>query len=352
MYPKFDEVYESLLFEQFDLDAKRREILKPTWYWTGINISLLAMSIALLATNWLIALAIVAIVIWSIVQHERVRKRRNEAYEVHYRMNIVQPTLHTIVARYHHAKVPMTLTYDGEEALYDDVIDCSPLRIYSGHERTGSDFIHGTYRNMYYKGSVVVVHKETEQQLEEKANDPNALVAFEGTLLRVELPMQLNGTHRLIEGLFHATDWQSMLKKQMTTVRYKALQKRDQQLKELPIAQFTDTPFQEQFKLHTDNEQEAERLFSPHVQQSLVDVKKMLKRHRMSMQLTLEARYLYIVLEHNRYIAHERMQLPLDDKQLRTIYTGLTSQLRIVEAFHSVLKQAQKEIILSDDEKR
>lgn len=352
MYPKFDDVYEALLFEQYDLDARRREILKPTWYWTGINVSLLAMSIALLATNWGMSLAIVAIVIWSIVQHERVRKRRNDEYLGHYRTAIVEPTLQTIAARYNALKVPVTLTYDGEASLYNDVIDSSPLGLYLGNERAGSDFISGTYRGMYFKGSSVVMYKETTEQTEGKAADPHTLVAFEGTLLRVELPITCTAKHRLIDGMFRATDWKSALQKQVATVRYKALKKHDRELKELPEATFTDTPFQERFKLHTGEEHEAEKLFPEHVQQQLLEVEKLIKRHEMTLQLSFEAQYMYIVLAHNRYIAHERMQLPLDDKQLYTTYIALVSQLRIVEAFYpAIAKQANVDVAEQKDEK-
>lgn len=342
MYPKFDEVYEALLFEQYDLDSARREILKPTWYWTGINVSLLALSIALLTTNVLIAFVIVAFVIWSIVQHARVRKRRDEAYEMHYRTAIVAPTLHTIATQYNSAHVTLTLSYDGEARVFDEVIDASPLRMYEEHMRSGSDFISGTYEGCYFKGSVVTTYKDTVEEAIETNVDPATLVAFEGTLLRVELPQMVTGTHRLIEGTFSANSWKTAFDKQVSLVQYQALKRKDASLRALPVTDVTDTPFQERFKLHTSDEDEALQLFSERVQTDLLALLPMLKRHGMTMQLLIEGNSLYIVLKGNRYIAEERMQLSLDDYQLRTIYTGLVSQLRIVDACKPMMHPSKK----------
>ncbi|OCS93533.1 DUF3137 domain-containing protein [Caryophanon latum] len=340
MYPKFEEVNDALTFDQYELDDQLREILKPTWYWTGINMSFIALSIALLTTNWLMSLVLVSGVVWSIVQHARVRKRMRTEYEQQYRTLVVKPTLHSFEKAYKEIGIEMTCEYVADGALHDDIIDASPLAMYKGHMRSSDDYISGTYRQLPYKGAVVTLYKDTVEDT--VFADPYMLVAFEGTVLYVELPVACHGTHRIISGVFIATDWKTTIEKQVSLVAYKALLKQDEQLKQLEVTAETDVAFQARFKVHTNDEEELRSFLNEHVQKELLTLFPVLRKHDVSMQLLIKGKALYIVLQRNRYVAEERMHLALDDEQLHSIYAGLMLQLRVIEAFHPAIASMKK----------
>ncbi|MEE1130890.1 MAG: DUF3137 domain-containing protein [Caryophanon sp.] len=336
MYPKFEEVNDALTFDQYELDDQLREILKPTWYWSGINMSFMALSIALLTTNWLMSLVLVGGVVWSIVQHARFRKRMKTHYEAYYREHVVKPTLATVVKEYEQLGVSMTCQYVADETLPDDIIDASPLAMYKGHTRSSCDYIHGVYRDMPYEGALVTLYKDMVEDT--VFADPYTLVAFEGTLLRVELPIDCSGTHRIIPGVFVATSWKTTMEKQVSMVAYKTLLKNDEQLKQLALTNVTDETFQERFKVHTSDEVEVKEVLTEAVQKELLKLLPVLQKHDVSMQLLLKGQAMYVMLQRNRYVAEERIHLALDDVQLHSIYTGLVLQLRVVEMFHKAVK--------------
>lgn len=340
MYPKFEEVNDALTFDQYELDDQLREILKPTWYWTGINMSFMALSIALLTTNLLMSLVLVSGVVWSIVQHARFRKRMKTEYAQQYRALVVKPTLESFEKAYKEIGIDMTCAYVADGALQDDIIDASPLAMYKGHMRSSCDYIHGTYRRLPYKGALVTLYKDTVEDT--VFADPYTLVAFEGTLLRVELPVACRGTHRIIPGVFVATNWKTTIEKQVSLVAYKTLLKNDEQLKQLDVANEMNVTFQERFKVHTSDEAELKELLPEAVQKELLKLLPALAKHDVSMQLLLKGQALYVVLQRNRYVAEERMHLALDDEQLHSIYTGLMLQLRVVEAFQPAIASMKK----------
>lgn len=351
MYPQFDDVYEDLKFEDFDLETKRQEILKPLWYWSAVNISLLALSVALLTLNWLASIALVAVAVWLIVLHQKVKQQRRQQYEAYYRAEIVAPILETICEQYRERRIDLQTNYMANERLFDDVIFASPLYIFNGHTIEGSDFLSGTYHKhlgndqqaaIYFKSSMLTIYQMIEELEGEQQQDIAALQAFTGTLMQVELPYALSGEHRLVSGVFEASGWRGMVQKQMARWTYKTLVKNDEVLQDMPVVDVTDSVFQERFKLHSDNEQAAAMLFTEQFQQDLLLIMNDYEKHDIRLDLYFTKQHVFVVVYGNRYIAEERMHLALDHKQIRTVYHGAMIHYRLLQTFaQHVLKVPQ-----------